>query len=71
MTSNMELLWGGGEEMDCKGKHCPSIYRSADGSIVIQGYELSVPEQDDLTIPAGEGAVRVPSQLIEAIKKLL
>lgn len=54
---------GGGP---CGEKDCPNVYRSARGSIVVQG-DLS----DAFRPPAGEGLVEIPEDVLrEAVRAL-
>jgi hypothetical protein len=49
----------------CQGTNCPTIYRDDDGSYVVQGYSLE--DAAELTLPAGESAVRVPATLVDEL----
>lgn len=52
----------------CQGSTCPTIYRDEeDGSFVVQGYVLEA--CDDLKLPAGEEAVRIPASLVETLTR--
>lgn len=49
----------------CPSGGCLRIYSAEDGSIVVQGYQLSAKEKKLLScsLPAGEEAVRIPAEL--------
>lgn len=57
------LAGGGGGAAGCAGKHCPTIYRSDRGTIVVQGYRIT--EHLSIDIPEGESAVEIPADLIK------
>jgi hypothetical protein len=60
-------LTGSGEGSgECNQNDCPNVYRTATGSIVVQG-ELS----DAFTPPQGEGLVEIPEEVLrEAFRAL-
>lgn len=49
----------------CTGTSCPTIYRDDDGSFVVQGY--TVEASDQLVLPTGESAVRVPAAVVDEL----
>ena len=55
-----------GNDSSCAGKHCPTVYSTDRGSLVLQGYTVS---DADLDVPAGEGIVEVPLSLIKELMR--
>jgi hypothetical protein len=46
---------------------CPTIYRTARGSLLVQGFVVDdQPALRDLGLPPGEAVVEVPLELLEA-----
>ncbi|GAA0580231.1 hypothetical protein [Streptomyces crystallinus] len=59
-------LTGNGNGGPCGEEDCPNVYRTASGSIVVQG-ELS----RVFTPPLGEGLVEIPEEVLrEAVRAL-
>ncbi|QHC25830.1 hypothetical protein [Streptomyces sp. GS7] len=59
-------LTGNGSGGPCGEDDCPNVYRTASGSIVVQG-DVS----DAFTPPAGEGIVEIPESVLrEAVRAL-
>lgn len=59
-------LTGNGNGGPCGEEDCPNVYRTASGSIVVQG-GLS----QAFTPPAGEGLVEIPEEVLrEAVRAL-
>ena len=52
---------------NCQGTNCPTIYRDDDGSYVVQGY--TVTDTSELSLPPGEGAVRIPAALVDELRR--
>lgn len=52
-----------GNDSACVGGHCPTVYLSDRGSLVIQGYRVNDPL--DFELPAGETVVEVPINIIK------
>lgn len=50
----------------CEGKHCPTIYRKDDETIVVQGYDATNLFTEKL--PSGELAVAIPVELFRKMK---
>lgn len=49
----------------CSGKHCPTIYRKDEDTIIVQGYKA-----DDMfvtALPDGEQAVAIPASLLREL----
>jgi hypothetical protein len=42
---------------------CPKVFVE-DGEAVVQGYEINTETRDQLNLPAGENAVRLPQTVI-------
>ncbi|MER5889539.1 hypothetical protein ABT160_37425 [Streptomyces sp. NPDC001941] len=62
----LQRLTGNGNGGPCGQGDCPNVYRTATGSIVVQGdtYEAFVPA-------AGEGVVEIPESVLrEAVRAL-
>jgi hypothetical protein len=61
----LQLLRG-----DCgDGKTCPGLHRTDRGTVVIQGWAVTVPEADQHRRPAasGEEAIEVPAGLVAEV----
>ncbi|MCX5203904.1 hypothetical protein OG897_20905 [Streptomyces sp. NBC_00237] len=59
-------LTGNVDDPECNKNDCPNVYRTAHGSIVVQG-DLSYA----FTPPAGEGLVEIPESVLkEAFRAL-
>lgn len=59
-------LTGNGNGGTCGEDDCPNVYRTASGSIVVQG-DVS----DAFQPPAGEGLVEIPESVLrEAVRAL-
>ena len=55
----------GDDDPPCGEGDCPTIYTTPTGSIAVQGYVL------DHAVPAGEGIVEIPENLLlEAVRAL-
>ncbi|MFJ6022904.1 hypothetical protein ACIQFP_26465 [Nocardiopsis alba] len=54
---------------DCNRSDCPGIYTSGDGSVIVQGPQLTATEA--LTFSEGEVTVRIPAHLIEEAARAL
>lgn len=50
----------------CSGSACPTLYVTDRESYVVQGWQLSADEVAEVAAPAGEGAVEVPTDVLEA-----
>ncbi|GIF72327.1 hypothetical protein [Asanoa siamensis] len=46
----------------CSAGGCPTIYRTADGDLLVQGYTTA--DNSGVELPAGEGLVRIPAALL-------
>lgn len=53
----------------CQGSTCPTIYRTDDGSYVVQGSTVKAAE--GLTLPAHESAVRIPASVVDELVRAL
>lgn len=54
----------------CTSGTCPTVYKSASGSLVVQGYSVS-PERAGIAVPDGETLVEIPRELLtEALRNL-
>jgi hypothetical protein len=51
----------------CSGKHCPAVYRTDRGSLVVQGYRVA--DAVSIDIPDNETIVEIPSDLIKKLVK--
>jgi hypothetical protein len=50
------------------GKTCPTLYRTPDGALLIQGYVVTDPDTlAALNLPPGETAVMIPASLIPEV----
>lgn len=49
----------------CTAGQCPTVYQDADGTLLVQGYEV-VETYPGIDVPAGEFLVRIPEGLIRA-----
>ncbi|MDX3382956.1 hypothetical protein PV682_15975 [Streptomyces niveiscabiei] len=64
--SELTRLTGKSGGPNCDGNDCPNVYRTADGSIVVQG-NVSTAFQP----PAGEALVEIPESVLrEAVRAL-
>ncbi|MET7716032.1 hypothetical protein [Streptomyces sp. NPDC005407] len=62
----MTRLTGNVDDPECNKNDCPNVYRTAGGSIIVQG-DLS----DAFQPPAGEGLVEIPESVLrEAVRAL-
>ena len=53
----------------CSAGGCPTIYRTPEGDLLVQGYTV---EHTGVDLPDGEGLVRIPPVLLaEAISSML
>lgn len=51
---------------ECDSNDCPNVYRTASGTLVVQGTVYS-----SLAVPQGEGAVEIPEKVFrEAVRVL-
>lgn len=50
----------------CNGSTCPTLYATDRGSYVVQGWQLRADEHAEVAAPAGEAAVEVPVEVLEA-----
>ncbi|WP_438291785.1 hypothetical protein [Streptomyces sp. HUAS TT7] len=63
---DLTRLTGVAGDPPCKSDDCPNVYRTASGSIVVQG-DVS----DAFQPPAGEGLVEIPEAVLrEAVRAL-
>lgn len=55
---------------DCgEGRTCPTVYVSDQGTVVVQGYNLTEADLRKISLPDGESAVEIPlSLLLEAAR---
>jgi hypothetical protein len=54
----------------CTSGSCPTVYRSATGTFVVQGYAVSA-ERAGVELPDGEFLVEIPAELLaEAARSL-
>ena len=49
----------------CGGGTCPTVYRTARGTLIIQGYAVTA-DNVDIDLPAGEQLVEIPAELLAA-----
>ena len=66
MLFRIELIWKGEG-----GEAAPSIYLVADGSVILQGGDVSKHERETMHLPETAGLIRVDRELIKAIKEML
>jgi len=50
----------------CANGVCPTVYETDKGTIVVQGFDVH-PDETGMQVPAGEGMVEVPRDLLEKI----
>jgi hypothetical protein len=48
----------------CSGGHCPTVYRTNRGTLVVQGYAVTAREAG-LDLPPGELLVEIPADLLQ------
>ncbi|GAA0474377.1 hypothetical protein Ade02nite_74950 [Paractinoplanes deccanensis] len=54
----------------CAAGSCPTIYESASGSLVVQGFIVKS-QNTGIDVPAGEALVEIPAELLaEAMRNL-
>ena len=54
----------------CRAGGCPTVFRTEDGDVVVQGYAVPAPQAPH-GVPAGEALVRIPRELlVEAARQL-
>ena len=54
----------------CATSSCPTVYQSASGALVVQGYAVSA-DDAGIDVPAGESLVEIPLDLLrEAFRNL-
>ncbi|UNO40292.1 hypothetical protein [Streptomyces sp. MST-110588] len=59
-------LTGNADDPECTQNDCPNLYRTAKGSIIVQG-----DASDAFTPPAGEALVEIPEEVLkEAFRAL-
>ncbi|MET9252260.1 hypothetical protein [Streptomyces sp. NPDC003717] len=64
--SELTRLTGDFSGPDCDDDDCPNVYRTAGGSIIVQG-----PLSDAFRPPKGEGLVEIPETVLrEAVRAL-
>jgi hypothetical protein len=51
----------------CGGGHCPTVYRTNRGTLVVQGYAVTA-ETAGIDLPPGELLVEIPADLLEAAR---
>lgn len=57
---------GSGSGTNCEDEDCPNVYRTRNGSFVVQGAVSSA-----FTPPEGEGLVEIPEEVLrEAVRAL-
>jgi hypothetical protein len=54
----------------CGSTSCPTIYRSSQGTLVVQGYSVSAANVG-LDLPDGERLVEIPAELLAEAARLL
>jgi hypothetical protein len=58
-------------DADCKNGNCPTVYRTARGTLIVQGHAVDSEQTERLTIPAGESLVEIPLDvLLDAARAL-
>jgi hypothetical protein len=51
----------------CGGGHCPTVYRTNRGTLVVQGYAVTA-ETAGVDLPPGELLVEIPADLLHAAR---
>jgi hypothetical protein len=54
----------------CGSNTCPTIYKSAEGTLVVQGYSVSA-QHAGVDLPAGEQLVEIPLELLAEAARLM
>jgi hypothetical protein len=53
---------------NCLGGHCPTLYKSDDGKLYVQGFVVNGEVRALVDIPAGEDLVEISPGLVAALK---
>jgi hypothetical protein len=48
----------------CGGGHCPTVYRTNRGTVVVQGYAVPL-DSAEIDLPPGELLVEIPAELLQ------
>jgi hypothetical protein len=54
----------------CTSNTCPTVYKSDQGTLVVQGYTMSA-ERAGMDLPDGEMLVEIPAELLREAARLL
>lgn len=56
---------------DCPdGRTCPAVYSvEGEDAYIVQGWQLDTEVLEELRLPAGESAVKIPMSLVEVIHR--
>ena len=58
-----------GDETDCSGGQCPSVYENENGEIFIQGYVVENSIAQQVAVPKGENLIKINDNLLRNIIK--
>lgn len=50
---------------NCANSTCPTIYKTADGSYVVQGFTIKPEDKAGISLPEGEDAVILPEDFVK------
>ena len=57
-----------GGESNCAGGQCPTVYRSEDGRVFVQGWKVADAIRQSVLPTADEDMVEVPAALLTSVK---
>jgi len=66
MVPKLSIISGG--ESNCAGGQCPTVYRSDDGRIFVQGWKISDDIRRATMSATNEDMVEVPASLLTNLK---
>jgi hypothetical protein len=65
MEIAMKLTILRGDEKDCSGGTCPTVYLAEDGDLVVQGYVLDDATASNLVhVAPGESAIKISAKVV-------
>ena len=60
----LTVISGDGDQ-NCAGKHCPTVYRSDDGRVFVQGWRVDPGTRKSVVRSGDEDLVEVPADLLK------
>lgn len=61
-SHNLEVVF-----RNCIIGGCPTAYEDSNGDFILQGYELSPDQLEELKMPNGEDAIKLPRDFVQGL----